>query len=147
MAPERAAHVSAKAKAWRSLSAAIERANAPCEAFVDGLGVQIDDQTVYLPDALVNCGEPVPSDSLLAPTPTIVVEVLSPSSRGVDTNIKLVGYFRLASVQHYLIVDLQRELVLHYGRQGDQIALALRKDGVIALDPPGLSIDIADIFG
>lgn len=35
MAPERAEHVRAKAGAWRALDAAIRRAGAPCEAFMD----------------------------------------------------------------------------------------------------------------
>ena len=146
MAPERARHVTAKFNMARALSNAITRAKTPCQAFVDGLGVQIDDQTVFQPDALVNCGDPAPLESLLAPAPMIVVDVLSPSSHGLDTNIKLTGYFRLASVMHYLIVDLQRRLILHYRRDGAQIALAVVRDGDIALDPPGLAIKLDDIF-
>ncbi|MCC3247354.1 Uma2 family endonuclease [Methylocystis sp. WRRC1] len=146
MAPERAAHVTAKAKIWRALSGAIAKADLPSEAFVDGLGVAIDDQTVYEPDALVNCGEAVAPDSLLAPSPSVIVEVISPSSRNIDTNAKLGDYFRVASVIHYLVVDLGRRLVLHYQRQGEQIVVAFVKDGAIMLDPPGLAIETAEIF-
>lgn len=146
MAPERAEHVTAKFNVTRALQNAIAAANAPCQAFVDGLGVRIDEQTVYEPDSLVNCGDPVPSDALLAPAPVIIVEVLSPSSQGVDTNIKLTDYFRLPSVMHYLIVDTRRRLLIHYRRADSEIAMSIVRGGVVALDPPGLSIVLDDVF-
>ena len=57
---------------------------------------------------LVNCGERVPSKSLYAPNSIIVVEVVPPSSRARDLSEKLADYFRVPSVQHYLIVDWDR---------------------------------------
>jgi Uma2 family endonuclease len=146
MAPERAQHGRAKAHIWRALTDAITRADAKCEAFVDSLGVAIDEHTVYEPDALVNCGARVAADSLLAPAPVVVVEVISPTSRSLDTNVKLADYFRLESVKHYLVVDTGRRLVLHYSRRDGEIAVTFVRDGVIALDPPGLTLALADIF-
>jgi Uma2 family endonuclease len=147
MASERAEHVRAKTKVWHALDEAIRRAGAPCEAFVDGLAVAIDAQTAYIPDALVNCGEAVAPDSLLAPSPVIVVEVLSPSSRNIDKSVKLADYFRLPCLVHYLVVDLGRRLVLHYRRKGEEpITVTIVREGVIALDPPGLEIALPEIF-
>jgi Uma2 family endonuclease len=147
MAPERAEHGRTKANIWRAFDEAIKRAGLPCEAFVDSLGVAIDAQTAYIPDVLVNCGETVAPDSMLASSPIVLVEVLSPSSRNIDKSVKLADYFRLPSVAHYLIVDLGRRLVLHYRRKGDEpITVTIVKEGVIALDPPGLEITMSDIF-
>lgn len=146
MAPERAEHSRIKARIWRALADAVERTGANCEAFIDSLGVAIDDYTVYEPDALVNCGDAVAPDSLLATSPVVVVEVISPSSRSLDTNAKLSDYFRVPTIAHYLVIDSKRRLVLHYSRDGDRIAIAFVKEGAIALAPPGLSIEIADIF-
>jgi Uma2 family endonuclease len=147
MAPERAEHGRAKAHAWRALADAIARAGTPCEAFVDSLGVAVDDETVYEPDVLVDCGGPIEPDSLLAPTPVVIVEVLSPASRNIDKSVKLADYFRLASLSHYLIVDLGRRLVLHYRRGEDaQITVSIVTEGAIRLDPPGLDIALTDIF-
>lgn len=146
MAPEPAGQTAAKAQIWRALADAIARARVPCQAFVDGRGVRIDDRTVYEPDALVNCGAPAPADSLLAPAPVIVVEVLSPTTHGVDSSVMLTDYFRLSSVMHYLIVDLQHRLLLHYRRDGAKIALAVVDNGDLSFDPPGLSIKLDDIF-
>lgn len=147
MAPERAEHGRAKANIWRALADAIKRAGAPCEAFVDSLAVAIDAHIAYEPDVLVNCGEAVAPDSLLAPAPVVIVEVLPPSSRTIDKSVKLADYFRLPSVAHYLVVDLHRRHVLHYRRAGaEPIMLRIVKHGAIALDPPGLEIAAADMF-
>src|ERR1700678_3825361 len=84
MAPERSEHVLAKLRAANALEAAKARAKIACEAFADGLSVVTDEEPSYLPDALVNGGEKVAPDSLGAPHPIIVVEVLSPSIRNLD---------------------------------------------------------------
>jgi Uma2 family endonuclease len=147
MAPEQAGHNRAKFRTCRALADAIARASLSCEAFVDGLAVAIDEFTVYEPDALVNCGEPVANDSLIAPSPVVVVEVLSPSTRSIDKSVKLADYFRAPSVAHYLVVDLGRRIVLHYRRKGDSpITVAIVQDGTITLDPPGLTIEFDEIF-
>ena len=44
----------------------------------------------YQPDAVVNSGPPTPDDAIAAPNPVIVVEVLFPRDRGVDTGAKLM---------------------------------------------------------
>ncbi len=41
----------------------------------------------------------------MIPAPVVVVEILSPGTKTVDTTKKLEGYFKLASVRHYLIID------------------------------------------
>ncbi len=71
MAPECAGHVHSKRRIANALEAAIRIARVPCEAFVDGLGVKIDEASTYIPDALVNCGESVPLDGMLAPKPVL----------------------------------------------------------------------------
>ena len=147
MAPEVAKHARAKFLTAIALRAAIKRAGVPCEAFVDSLAVRISDDTAYEPDALVNCGPLVPAEDMVATNPVIVVEILSPSSRRVDTNLKLADYFRHASVMHYLIVNLERRLVTHHRRgAGEAIHSELRSEGAINLDPPGLTVMVAELL-
>lgn len=148
MAPERAEHGRAKARIWRGLADAVGRSGAGCEAFVDSVGVAVDSQTVYEPDVLVNCGDPIAPDAMLAPAPVVIVEVLSRSSRHIDKSVKLAGYFKLASLVHYLVVDLDRRTVLHYRRQGadEPILLRIVTEGAIRLDPPGLDLALSEIF-
>jgi Uma2 family endonuclease len=103
--------------------------------------------TSFQPDALIYCGEPASDDALTIDTPTAVVEVLSPSSATHDFRDKLVGYFRVPSVHHYLIVDPDRCIVVHHRRgEGDVIETRILADGVVSLAPPGLDVPIADLF-
>src|ERR1700710_1437129 len=103
MAPERSAHALTKFHIARRLAEAVEREGLPCVVYPDGMAVEIDVFTVYEPDALVRCGAAVAANSVKLHDPIIVVEVLSPSTRARDAGAKLIDYFRLPSVHHYLI--------------------------------------------
>jgi Uma2 family endonuclease len=146
MAPERVIHARVKARVFRALSVAIAVAGVPCEALPDGVTVEIGDGTDYEPDALVNCGEKVSDDAVAAPNPVVIVEVESPSTRGVDSGVKLADYFRVSSVFHYLIVRTKQRVVIHHRRAGDSIATAIVRDGPIRMDPPGISVDLASFY-
>jgi Uma2 family endonuclease len=147
MAPERASHADRKALVWLVLRQAIAAAGLPCHAYPDGMTVEVDDND-FEPDAMVHCGEPLSGDASAVPQPLIVVEVLSPSTRGNDLTHKLVTYFRLPTVQHYLVFWADRPQVLHHRRQGDGQGIETRvlTSGEITLDPPGLTISMADVY-
>lgn len=100
----------------------------PCQAAPGGTTVEIDEDTDYEPDALINCGPPIPDDATAAPNPVVIVEVLSPSTATVDAGGKLADYFRLASVRHYLLVR------------------PLRREGMVELDPPGIRLSIDEVY-
>ncbi len=147
MAPERVNHGRAESQAWLALRTAIAERGLGCEALPDGATVRVSDRTVYEPDALVRCGPRLPGDAMEVVDPVVVVEVVSPSSRGVDRGVKLAGYFSLPSVRHYLIVDTDKRVVIHHRRDGEgRIGVGIVHDGSLELDPPGLEIDVSDIF-
>ena len=139
MAPERTAHTRAKGHIFRCLAEAVERGAPACEAFIDGLSVVIDDGTVYEPDVLVRCGEGLDDAVFRISDPTVVIEVVSRSSKGRDVGIKLTDYFRLPSVRHYLIVQAEARVIIHHARQNDGAILTRITHGEsISLDPPGI---------
>ena len=112
------------------------------------MAVRIDKGTVYEPDAQVYCGPELPGDALLSEAPIIVVEVMSPSTGRNDALRKLEGYFRLPSVRHYLILSPDEPLVIHHARgEGETIITRIFRSGVIALDPPGLKLDLTEVYG
>ncbi len=60
---------------------------------------------------------------------------------------KFTDYFRVPSIQHYLIVDLDRRHLLHHKRGGaGTIVTAILKEGALRLNPPGIEISLAGIF-
>jgi len=146
MTPERIVHVELKFAALQALKAAVASSGLEYQAFGDGVTVEIGEDTDFEPDALVNLGpRPGPND-IAAPNPVIVVEMLSPGTRSIDTGEKLAGYFRVPSIQHYLIVSARRREVVHHPRAAGAIVSTVVTEGEIALDPPGVSIGVAAIY-
>ena len=148
MAPERASRARAKVAVFDRLRAAVAEAGLPCETFIDGMAVRVDEATVYEPDVLLRCGPPVADDCVEIVDPLIVVEVLSPSSRHKDTGGKLDDYFRLASVRHYLTVKTANRTVIHHHRreEGGELQTRIVREGRVELQPPGLSVEVASLF-
>jgi Uma2 family endonuclease len=148
MSPERAAHNRAKIGVLLALRQAMATAHVNGEVFTDGMTVPIDEHTAYEPNALVHCGTPVPADQMTVTDPVIVVEVKSPTTAHMDTSAKLIGYFKLASVRHYLFIDPDSRTVTHHWRAADgTISAGKFASGTIRLDPPGIALEAADLFG
>jgi Uma2 family endonuclease len=148
MSPEGAGHAKAKFAIQTALAAGIRARDLPCHMLPDGMTVRVDARTAFEPDALIYCGQEVAPSSTEIPHPVVIVEVLSPSTRRVDVSRKLAGYFRLPSVARYLIVDLDQRLIIHHMRGTDDAILThIVREGTIALDPPGLTLALADVYG
>ena len=74
--------------------------------------VVIDNETSREPDAAVQCNVAIDLDSTVLEALLIVVEAVSPSSVRDDTGDKLVEYFSVASIRHYLIVNPYKRVVV-----------------------------------
>ncbi len=72
--------------------------------------------------------------------------MLSPRTQALDTSDKLADYFRVASIQHDLIVGARRRAVIPHQRGGEGIVSRIVNPGSLRLDPPGIAIDVAEIY-
>jgi Uma2 family endonuclease len=147
MAPEHAAHNLRKASAWNALRAAARNAALPCQVSTGGMTIEVGDSD-YEPDAVLRCdGDRLPAGAIAVPDPLAIVEVLSPTTSGVDRGLKLRDYFRVPSVMHYLIVWPETQRIVRHSRQpnGD-IATQIFTAGEIVLDPPGLTLALDDFY-
>ena len=99
-------------------------------------------------------------DSLEVPNPVIVLEALSPGTQMIDMRDtlalspigllerKLRGYFTVPSVRHYLILDPEKQMVIHHARgDGDALQTRLSSTGELRLDPPGIVLNVQGFFG
>ena len=87
-------------------------------------------ETVTSPMFWSIAARPIAGDALEVPNPVVVVEVLSPGNALADLRDKLQGYFRVASIHHYLIIDPDKRLVIHHTRgHDDVVGDADRHDG------------------
>jgi Uma2 family endonuclease len=148
MAPERARHNLAKLAVAIALREAVNAARLSCTVFTDGVAVAINEDTAREPDASVQCGVAVDLDSMVIEAPLIVVEVVSPSSERDDADTKLIEYFSVPSIHHYLIVYSEKRVVVHHRREeGDNITTRIVNEGDIALSPPGMTVSVAALLG
>lgn len=86
------------------------------------VGINMRGTKKYLnPDAVVLKGLPQfykNSDSIIT-NPYLVVEVLSPSTRSYDLDIKLNQYLKIESLQVLVFADIDVEVVMIYQRSND----------------------------
>ena len=147
MSPERVGHAATKGRIFIALSEAVRAAKLPCHVLPDGVAVHISDRKWYEPDALVYCGDEAAADDIKIDAPIVVVEVVSPSSAKLDTQLKLTGYFAVESIQHYVILLIEEKRLIHHQRQGDDTILTrLISAGSLRLEPPGIEINVAELF-
>ena len=143
MVQERALHNLAKMEVTRALQDGVNAAGLPCTVYTDGMMVEIDEHGARGPDAILTCGQPIDYDAMIVENPLVLVEVVSPTSETRDTDSKLVEYFLIPSVQHYLIFFPHKGVVVHHARSiGGGVATEFFYGGVIALNPPGLLLSV-----
>jgi Uma2 family endonuclease len=77
----------------------------PCRVFSESMKLQIADDTILYPDVFVTCDRDDLSTDQVFRAPTVVIEVLSPSTQAYDRSKKFALYRRLASLKEYVLVD------------------------------------------
>jgi Uma2 family endonuclease len=75
----------------------------PCEPFASDMKVKVGSQYFY-PDVLVDCSNIKGSD-VFTESPTIIVEVLSKSTRKMDETTKRFAYMQIPTLQEYVIIE------------------------------------------
>lgn len=93
-----------------------------CEVYSNDMRVKVSAAGLYTyPDVIVVCDEPCFDDThfdvLL--NPTVLIEVLSPSTAAYDRGEKFASYQKLDSLCEYVLISQDRVRVEHYLRQGD----------------------------
>ncbi|MBK8978611.1 MAG: Uma2 family endonuclease [Planctomycetes bacterium] len=78
--------------------------------------------------------------------PSLVVEVLSRSTRRLDLGMKLASYER-HGVGEYWVVDVELRELQRFAREGERFAAPIRHRERVAWDAvPGLTIDLAALW-
>lgn len=124
----------------------------PCETYASDMRVKVDPTGLYTyPDVTVVCGEAEFEDAELDTllNPTVIVEVLSPSTEAYDRGAKFRHYRRVPSLQEYLLVAQDKPYLEHYVRQpGDEwlLSTAERPEEVVELPSIGCHLALADVY-
>lgn len=75
--------------------------------------------SVYYPDVVVSCAK-FDAESLFASRPVFIAEVLSPSTRNIDTREKASAYQQIDSVREYMVVHQKRKALQLFRRIDEQ---------------------------
>jgi Uma2 family endonuclease len=123
-----------------------------CRTYANDMRVKVEATGLFTyPDVVIVCGERRFADDHLdtLTNPTVVIEVLSPTTEGYDRGRKFANYRRIPSLQAYVLVSQDQALVECYERQENgQWALTEARglDASLALPAVTCTLALADVY-
>jgi Uma2 family endonuclease len=123
----------------------------PCDVFAQDLKTRTTPARFSYPDVIVICGEPefLDENQDVVTNPTVIIEILSPSTEAYDRGGKFAAYQQSASFQEYVLVAQDRIAVEHYIRREGNLWLYERldqPDGKLILPSVGCEVALSDIY-
>ena len=120
-----------------------------CDIVGSDLRVKVEASYFY-PDAVVVCGEPEFTDAAVdtLTNPTVLFEVLSPSTERRDRTVKSASYRRLPSLQSLVLIDQERPFVECMRRHGQFWVYESFSglDDVLPLVAVGSNLALAELY-
>lgn len=122
-----------------------------CQVAASDMRVKATQTASYFyPDVVVICGEPRAEDDNfdILLNPTLIVEVLSPSTEAYDRGEKFEHYQHIASLKEYILVSQDKVHVEQYRRQGEQWLLTEFREieEVLSLLSIGCELRLQDVY-
>lgn len=127
----------------------------PCRTYMSDMRLHVAAANSYFyPDVLVTCSALDLANPLLKTEPKLIIEVLSPSTAAYDRGLKFSHYRSLASLEEYVLIDLDTRntdcyrkgadglWVLHPFARGESVSLA---SVALELSAAQLFADVLDI--
>lgn len=125
-----------------------------CSVFISDMKLQAEQANAFFyPDVLVTCAQADQAHRQFKTAPSLIVEVLSPSTAAYDRGDKFAAYRSLPSVREYLLIDsvqpqaelFRREAVAE-GEPERWTFYPLQGEQVIDLTSVGLQLSLAQVF-
>ena len=123
-------------------------AGSACQVFAAGMKLQLADNTVLYPDVMVTCDRADLRADLAMRSPTLVIEVLSPSTQAYDRSQKFALYRRLASLKEYILIDPETLRVEGFRREPDDrwMLVDFSQDELMDCASVGCAVPLAQVF-
>jgi Uma2 family endonuclease len=121
-----------------------------CEAWNSDVKLHIKTSLAeyfYYPDVMVGC-DPADNHEYYLESPSILFEVLSPSTESIDRREKLLAYQTIPSLEHYVIVAQEERRVEWLQREGNSWKVLVLTQPEERLEFPGqkASLTLAEIY-
>ncbi len=124
-----------------------------CRGYSPNMKVATNETGLFsYPDLIIVCGKPLffdeTSDVII--NPTVIFEVLSPSTENYDRGEKFLRYtYFIETLQDYVLISQDKPLIEHYSRQENAAWGKLEIEGldsVLKLDSVSCEIVLADLY-
>lgn len=120
--------------------------------FMSDVRLWLPQRRIYTyPDLMVVVGEPEyynnRTDTIT--TPSVIIEVLSPSTKGYDRSKKFEAYRTIPKFQEYLLLDQTRIYIEHFSKTDKKrwsFCEYDESDDAIALSSLSFEVSLADIY-
>ncbi len=124
----------------------------PCRALMEGVKLKLSKERSYFyPDVMVTC-EPrlleLDAEQQVVEDPILVVEVLSPTTEGIDRRERLRAYRTLPGLREYVLVSQDACLVEIHRRRGEVgwTIVTCEPGDTVELASVELALPIEDIY-
>jgi Uma2 family endonuclease len=119
-----------------------------CRPFTADVAVRIPSGNIRYPDCGVDRG-PFVGDSMAAIEPTLVLEVLSPSTRAFDRTRKIEEYKTVPTLRYILLIDPDGPRAIVHRRDAANAwstAIETASDAILQLPEIGAQLPLADLY-
>ena len=105
-----------------------------CSVHSESVKLELEKENYYVyPDLLLSCDNADKTDDYLIRNPSLIVEVLSPSTESYDRRVKLAQYRKIKSLKYCLLVSQSSPFVEIFGRTNQSDLFTY--DSAAGLDP------------
>ena len=121
----------------------------PCRTYMSDMRLQVTAANCYFyPDVLVTCSALDLASPMVKTEPKLIAEVLSPSTAAYDRGLKFSHYRSLASLEEYLVIDLDTRSTDCYrkGTDGLWVLHPFARGETVALASVALELSPAQLF-
>ena len=124
----------------------------PCSYFASDLRVRIPDTNNFMyPDISVVCGEDQYMDDTFDTlvNPTVVIEVLSPTTVNYDRGKKFENYWKIASLQSYVLIAQDKPRIERFTRQESKqwlLTVASGLDDIMELPSVNSRLALREVY-
>lgn len=122
-----------------------------CLVFQGDMRTQVSENIYYYPDIAVVCGQDHYTDETenSLTNPTVIIEVLSPSTEHKDRGQKFADYRTIPTLQEYWLFSQDRVQVEYYVRKSEktwEFGEITDPDAVLELKSIGCTLALRDVY-
>ncbi|MCW3075300.1 MAG: Uma2 family endonuclease [Flaviaesturariibacter sp.] len=125
--------------------------NKSCQVFPSDLKVQVEANSLFTyPDITILCDKPsfIENRTDAITNPTIIIEVLSPSTMDYDRAGKFILYRALPSLKEYILISSTEHRFEKFVRQGENWLLSEVRspEEAVSIETIGFQITLSELY-